>query len=420
MFGLVLVGTWGIMLLVLFLTKGTTRLEWVRSIPLRNRIAAVVALLAGSALASAWCRQREIENLIPGVEEPSYRSRRLKEIAEEQKRPVTVYSGFRPFIGSGLELVTWSFAQPLLRRIENGEADKDGEEVPFEDHEVPFATEEIINYLRDRIAALASDPLPELRLPDLTVRDHIFVIGTHANRVPENPQYDDFVEVMTDTTKHTRHYLACQVPSWNGEVVTTVYVHVSLQGRILYLEFSTLALPPTRQEFHVLNRVGGTGVRAYTMSIVKTTWTLPETLVRCQLSLITAARCIAYPVATKRWSNLETRGIDVGAKLSARELGTDLPTDHVVNFQRATDVNYFQQRDVVKHAKVIERRLLAAVFNFLTENGISTVEYAQRVTTILNSGILHMGEGDVNVTGVVGEQGTFHSGPPSGGANGSS
>jgi hypothetical protein len=75
-----------------------------------------------------------------------------------------------------------------------------------------------------------------------------------------------------------------------------------------------------------------------------------------------------------------------------------------------TGINYFQYRDVIKHAKVIERRLLAAVLDFLVAKGIDSREYKQQALTILNSGILHMGDGDVEVTGVVGAQGTFHSG----------
>jgi hypothetical protein len=410
-FGLVFVGIWGVILLVLFVTEGAARLELVRAIPLLDRVALLVALLATTAIVFACARQRMISKLTPGGKESNFLSRRLAEIDEEQTRPVTVYSGFRPFVGSGLDLVTWSFAQRLLpSTTKDAELEGEGEEKMVKDDEPSFTTPEIVDYLQKRIADLAFDPVPERQLPKLTVRDHIFVIGTHARDVPEHPEYADFVQVMSNTTKRTRHYLACQVPSWDGEVVTTVYVHVSLQGRTLYLEFSTLVLPPTREEFHVVDRVGGTGIRAYSRCMAKTVWKLPETLVRCHLSLGTAARCIVYLARGKRWRKLESRGIDVGAALSVRELGAELVTDRVARFQMNIGINYFQYRDVIKHAKVIERRLLAAVLDFLVAKGIDIGEYKQRALTILSSGILHMGDGDVNVTGVVGAQGTFHSG----------
>jgi hypothetical protein len=409
-FGLAFVGIWGAILLALFITEGAARLELVGAISLLDRVALLVALVATIAMVSACFRQRMISKLTPGVKESNRISRRLAEIDEEQTRPVTVYSGFRPFVGSGLELVTWSFAQRLLPSTEDAELEGKEQEKVATDDEPSFTTPEIVDYLKKRIADLAFDPMPERQLPNLIVRDHIFVIGTHARDVPDYPEYTDFVQVMSNTTKRTRHYLACQVPSWDGEVVTTVYVHVSLQGRTLYLEFSTLVLPPTREEFHVVDRVGGTGIRAYSRCVAKTVWKLPETLVRCRLSLGTAARCIVYLARRKRWRKLESRGIDVGAWLSVRELGAELVTDRIARFQMTTGINYFQYRDVVKHAKVIERRLLAAVLDFLVAEGIDIGEYKQRALTILSSGILHMGDGDVNVTGVVGTQGELHSG----------
>lgn len=409
-FSLAFVGIWGAILLVLFITEGAARLELVGAIPLLDRVALLVALLATIAIVFACARQRMVSKLAPGAKDSNFLSRRLVEIDEEHTRPVTVYSGFRPFVGSGLDLVTWSFAQRLLPSTEDTEAEGKGQEKVVKDDEPSFTTPEIVDYLKKRIAALTFDPMPERQLPNLTVRDHIFVIGTHARDVPEYPEDADFVQVMSDTTKCTRHYLACQVPSWDGEVVTTVYVHVSLQGRTLYLEFSTLVLPPIRKEFRVVDRVDGTGIRAYSRCVAKTVWKLPETLVRCHLSLGTAARCIVYLARGKRWRKLESRGIDVGAALSVRELGAELVTDRIARFEMNTDINYFQYRDVIKHAKVIERRLLAAVLDFLVVKGIDIGEYKQRAMTILSSGILHMGEGDVNVTGVVGPQGTFHSG----------
>ena len=401
-------------MLVLFITEGAARLELVGAISLLDRVALLVALLATIAIVFACSRQRMISKLTPGAKESNFLSRRLLEIDEEQTRPVTVYSGFRPFVGSGQELVTWSFVQRLLPSTEDVELEEKEQEKIMKDDEPSFTTPEIVDYLQGRIAALAFDPVPERQLPNLTVRDHIFVIGTHARDVPEYPEYADFVQVMSNTTKRTRHYLACQVPSWDGEVVTTVYVHVSLQGGTLYLEFSTLVLPPTREEFHVVDRVGGTGIRAYSRCIAKTVWKLPETLVGCRLSLGTAVRCIVYLTRGKRWKKLESRGIDVGATLSVRELGAELVTDRVAQFRMNTDINYFQYRDVIKHAKVIERRLLAAVLDFLVDKGIDVGEYKQRALTILSSGILHMGVGDVNVTGPVGAEGTFYSGQASG------
>jgi hypothetical protein len=426
--GLGLAGIWGALFLILFFTRGAARLELVGAFPLFERIATLIGLFAVIAILFACCRQQMVSRLTSGAKTPERRTKRLIDIGEEQGRPVTVYSEGRsqPFIGSGVGVVTWSFAQRLFCRADKEKTKERQQEVAPPDDEVPFTTEEIVAYIKNRIADLASDPNPEQKLPCLTVKNHIFVAGTHARYVPKNPEHADFVKVMSDTTRSTRHYLACQVPSWDGEVVTTVYVHVSLQGRTLYLEFSTLFLPPSREDFHVVDRPGGTGIRAYCRSVMKTLWTLPETLVQWWLSLLTLGRYAGYLLLGRRWiDRLERRRVDVGATLSVRELGAGLESDRVGNVQPIDDMNYFQYRDVVKHAKVIERRLLAAVLDFLSEKGIDTEEYTQRAMTILNNGVLHMGEGanvvhmgEGNLTvGTIGKHGTSYSWQAPGGTN---
>ena len=426
--GLGLACIWGTLFVIFFFTRGAARLESVAALPLFERIATLIGLFAVTAILFTCCRQHMVSRLTSGAKAPEGHTKRLINISEEQGRPVTVYSEGRsqPFIGSGVGVVTWSFAQRLFCRIDKEKANGGRQEIEPPDDEVPFTTEEIVSYIKNRIADLASDPNPEQQLPYLAVKDHIFVAGTHARYVPKNPGHADFVKVMSDTTRSTRHYLACQVPSWDGEVVTTVYVHVSLQGRTLYLEFSTLFLPPSREEFHVVDRPGGTGIRAYCRSVMKTLWTLPETLVQWWFSLLTLGRYVGYLLLGRGWINrLERRGVDVGATLSVRELAAGLDSDRVVNFQAIDDMNYFQYRDVVKHAKVIERRLLAAVLDFLSGKGIDTEEYAQRAMTILNNGVLHMGEGanvvhmgEGNLTvGVIGKHGTSYSRQAAGGTN---
>lgn len=79
---------------------------------------------------------------------------------------------------------------------------------------------------------------------------------------------------------------------------------------------------------------------------------------------------------------------DFGALSSLRELDAD------EGFH-----NYFQARDVEKHSKIVERRLLAAVLDYLDGKGVDIFEFRQRATAILNSGVMHFGSGSVNVTG---------------------
>lgn len=331
-------------------------------------------------------------------------NQRVREIMRQEAEPITVYSKFRPFIGSGVEVRTWSFVQRL---IEAGSTDLEGRR---EWENAPFRTVDIVGHLKRQISLLSHDPDSETRLSGLTVTHRIFVSGTKTADLPEDIADADPIRVMADPTGHARHYLACQIESWDGEVVTTVYVHASIQGRMLYLEFSTWALPPTRPDFHVMDQPGGVGVIAYATRVGREIGSLPGriggALPRLATHLVRALR-----VRSRSADNYDTRcrGVDIGARVSARELGAGLDIDNEERPSASAAITYFQHRDVHKYAKVIERRLLASVLDFLEERSIDVSEYRQRMVSILNIGAVNYGSGHVTVAGsAIGEGATVN------------
>ena len=95
------------------------------------------------------------------------------------------------------------------------------------------------------------------------------------------------------------------------------------------------------------------------------------------------------------------RAIDIGATTSARESAAPY-----------SDETYFQFQDILQHSKIIERRLIATVGDYLKEQGVDTSEFWQRANAILNTGVINAGSGTVNISGsAIGEQATVTTGP---------
>ncbi|GHC55850.1 hypothetical protein [Streptomyces flavofungini] len=364
--------------------------------------AAVIALTLPAVLAVlGTLRQLAVNRLrAHGTDPRRPRARgRLAVIESQQRHPMVVYSGDRPFVGSGSRLRTWSFAQRLVEAKPLG-VDKD---VEFE--KKPFATRELVEELRRAITTLGSEEDPETRLPGLRVLDSLFVEGRYARGYADDLEPDAgaaLVERVLDRPQETvRHYLTCQVESWGGEVVTTVFVHVSLQGRTMYIEFSSRALAPTRLAYQVVDTIGGTGTlatlraAAYHGIRIRDIALAPVRLLRAPLPLLGALGGGGDATVAQL-----KRGRDIGADCSARELAAI-----------GADENYFQTFDVVKHLKIIEQRLLSTVGDYLTERGVDTSEFRRRATAILNngvistgnSGIIQTGSGDIDMSGAMGE-----------------
>ena len=372
------------------------------------RTGLLLALLALTVMLSAVARSWFLAHLrrtTPG----GMPSGRLAKLDAEQHHEVTVYSGPMPFIGSGLRLATWSFAQRLVEvpdpldaigrnlaqtaQPNGGGAGPEEPEVDREFKQAPFRTIDLVHDLEERLRGLRDERDPELRLPGLRVRHRVFVPGTESEWIPAHDEYGVSRRAIVNPSMPMRHYLACEVSSWGGEIYTTVYIHVSLQGRSLYVEFSTFVLPPTKEKYHVFDEAGRIGVKHAAIAAIGALWHLPASIARLPVEVSRAVRYIGTAVAGHTSSErAQMRGLDIGAKLSARELGADMRTH-----------DWFQLRDAMKHWKIIERRMLAAILDFLEGHDVDVTEYRQRAIAVLDRSVINIGSGSVRV-GAMGDR----------------
>ncbi len=348
----------------------------------------LVAVIAACSACCAAVRQSMVIRLPRDAPfETTASTRRLQTIDEQQQKPHTVYGGYRPFIGSGQEIISWSFAQRLVPAGAIAQVDNRARAAEYE--QPPFSCTELVDELRDAINTLATETHPETRLPGLVVTDRILVAGTHVGPYRESLSAagETAVKALIREPRDTaRHHLACQVVSWGGEIVTTVFVHASLQGRTLYLEFSTYALFPMPHRYHSVDEVGGDGPRSVARSACLGLRDIPLALLaprRLQHGLELSVKALR---ARRDKTTQPRRGVNIGTRFSLRERATDDDAE-----------TYFQLRDISKHLKIIERRLLATVEGFLVEAGVDISEFVQRATTILNNGVINSGSGDVNI-----------------------
>jgi hypothetical protein len=362
-------------------------------------LSALIVVPAVIAGVRAWYVARLRSPAACGLGRPG---RRTRAIDQQQRHPVTVHSGFKPFLGSGKNVRSWSFAQRLVPVGSAGIATN------REFGDPPFTARKLVDRLRDKITALRYDNNPETRLPGLRVTDCVFVEGTRATRIMDalagqpgsiavTRAIDD---AITNSSDVARHYLCAQVVSWDGEIVTSVFVHVSLQGRTLYLEFATYALFPVRPEYAVdladRGRAGSAG-NGFGTVITRLPGQALETwrLAGAPSMLWPALRARVRPAPP-----MNPRG-DIGAESSVRETAM---IDRLSESGDEPESGYFQSQDIIQHSKIIERRLIATIEEYLAEVGVDSSEFVQRTTAILNYGIMNTGGGTINASNVaVGE-----------------
>ncbi|MEV4624958.1 hypothetical protein AB0J90_01525 [Micromonospora sp. NPDC049523] len=371
----------------------------------------LVPLLFAVPIAMSVWRQRQLDTLAPGLPlAATAPSPRFDEIYRQSGGNVVIYSGYWPFVGSGSILKSWGFAQRLVRSADPLGRPRSEAEREFE--EPPFKAQDIITHVRDHLNGLIDAPSPEQQLPGLTVSDRVFLAGTEASRLVPYLAQEQVEQIVRHPTAPARHYLVCQVVSWRGELVTTVYVHFAVQGKSLYTELTSMALPPCDERYRIIDQVDGTGPTAYAKGIAESILESPQIVGLAPLNLIRAGLdhiVASFSKGNAAGPNQVAQGYDYGAKDSVRELGTALDTR-----------NHTQSQDIDKYQRVIERRVLAAVLDFLESRGVDTSEYRQRAMTLLSAGAVVTGGGSINVYGdAIGTQQQGGPGPapaPSAGA----
>ncbi|MEU8606929.1 hypothetical protein AB0C29_02860 [Actinoplanes sp. NPDC048791] len=331
---------------------------------------------------SLW-RQAELARLTPNSElTVPADTARLDEIARQQRGNTTVYGDYEPFIGSGVIVDSWSFAQRLVRAQKSAEHGLGGidpivdeaTENAREFQPMPFQAHQLIEYVKRCMHMLVRTGEAEEQIPGLTVEDRIYLAGTEVSQLAPFTPGDVVAAIIRHPTTPARHYLTCQVFSWGGEIITTVHVHIAVQGRSLYLESTTTALPPCRREYRVVDTAENNGPMAWLRTIKDGFIDAPRSIWRAPINLAAAVINLVAGSAGGSGEQLRLeRGYDYGARIAIREIG----------MEQGARVRA-QIQDVVKYQKLIERRMLASVLDFLDAQGVDTTEYRDRASSILN------------------------------------
>ncbi|GLZ76715.1 hypothetical protein Afil01_15220 [Actinorhabdospora filicis] len=301
----------------------------------------------------------------------------------EQHASTVIYAGTDPFAHEGARLETWRWAFKLKPPRANPNTTGDEDWPGFDVHE-------LITHIGNALSALREETRRFAPIPGLTIEDNLMVPGRDCYSGDRTQPSDaDIRGIMHLPTGNARHFLKCQVISWNGELATTAYLHTALQGKTLYMEFQAFAMPPTRADFHVFDDPRDTSPAAVVLDGLRAAGRLPRILGRSPLVLCKALAAYSRGLA----KNLPGT-TDFGAKTSIRALGAD------DDFH-----SYFQWRDPHKYVAILEEQLFVALFEFL-EGKVDLGELRERITTIINNGVINHAPGtNINV-GVAGQNNT--------------
>lgn len=282
---------------------------------------------------------------------------------------LVVYRGEKPFVGAGEQYRPISFAIPL--EPANGSGDDVGS----------FHLSELYDHVSQALLALRDSHslAPSERLSGLTEIEQVIVPATELlvnfgnsrstialpdlHQPPSDSVDADRLALLAeDSLEWMRYYRCFRVETWDRDVTLTVFLHLGVGERMLYLEWTPCLLLPVHEQYRRVDEVPIAPLaplRGGFVDMLRLPYTLPARTIGLFRRLGT--RYKAGAVWPRRYGSL----------LSLREMGSGVDTR-----------NYFQDLDIDRYVKVLQRRMIRAVGEFLEQRKISATEFITQAMSV--------------------------------------
>ncbi|GIE90008.1 hypothetical protein [Actinoplanes regularis] len=328
--------------------------------------------------------------------------RRLATVARMQRGNIAVHDS-DPYAGSGGAIEhSWSFAVTLKPRV----AEQNGHRIALDPHELNQRVNAAVLALRDTTLRAGE------RIPNVYTVPYVAADGTRRG---DDPLIDPetgtpYTQASAETIAAIeacpqgglRHYLRVVVPA-NGKEIRTVdgrpilpaqdsgvsvtaFVHLAVEGGLLYTEFVALVQPPLRAEYRIADVLRADRVTSLAWGdtfrqFIGDNLYGPWRLVRVGWDAMRLSSRMTRSAAAAQ----ELRYYDYGARFSVRDRAS-----------RETR-KFMQKLDGTKYIKLLDKTVTEAVIGYLREQGVDTSEFEANVTNqtfgdlIFNGGVQNLG-----------------------------
>ena len=314
------------------------------------------------------------------------------DLTQSSNNHVTIYSGFRPFVGAGYPRENWGVPIDISEPADP--------EVPIADFDVDYLTNVILGSLQllqlpdreilgsstaqtdvERRYYVHGEDLPPELLSEQKLSRKAIVIPSQRD-----------LKGAAGAREEVREYLAVEVPRWNDDTVTSVFVRLSectgsswpagCGSRTLFLEVSEWILPSLEQSRGSFERfVHGVTFRdilAEPLALLIDSWALLFHL-WWEVTLPSRRKVLRSQARRKLSRGL---AVDRGTEHSLRELASG------TKYNR-----YFQYTDHDRDVKLIQLAIIRALRSALQACGVDVSNFDDRVQTIENNNLIISADG---------------------------
>lgn len=309
----------------------------------------------------------------------SYIKEKLKQAKNAQDSNIIIYDRFLPFIGFGSKLDSWSFT------LDTSKGKNEANNV------ISPSSFELIE-----LYSLLTARIDELDIKTLTIKDRLFVDGqkidcmenlnllvNQFNRPICNIDDDIVKSYINNINNYIRYYKCFHISLFDGDIVSSIFLRFTQIKQNLYIEFNIYLLPPLDEEYYkIVDSAKEISRYKKVFEIaLKTTIRFLFLLVFSPFIILAKIFSLLPKDKNKKTKELIRKKLfNYGATTSMREY-----------FSSLKYLKYSQILDQDMYSKVIQRRTLDTITEFLDSKGIDTSDLKDRKNTIYNNGIIVSG-----------------------------
>ncbi|GAB2861156.1 hypothetical protein GCM10022221_71140 [Actinocorallia aurea] len=287
-------------------------------------------------------------------------------------------------LGAGLIVHHWGYplTVPLLSPGERGGTAPTAAAASRHEHVMtPFEVEDCIDALARAVREVGDADEPGA-LPHLVIRDRVFAEEKSAvGSLPPMPlEGAARTAVINEPHGNFRHVLEITTTA-TGDIVTTVFVRVTLIARTLNLDFTACALTPLPALYEKPEYQRS--LVALPLAAAKAALRWPDEMASGFSSAVLWAAAKALPHALLSRA-LIRGGAEAGTTISARE--------HVAEPWSATSE---AAREIARNVWVVQERLLRSMVSFLDDHGVDVSQFERWANLIIAANVLNMGDGSI-------------------------
>ena len=312
----------------------------------------------------------------------SEEKQKLEEISQTQNANVIIYGGYSPFVGSGLNINGWSFAIDITKG-------KEQEGVTTQPRD--FQVSELYDCITKSITSLGLDKL--------TIEDNLYINGQQISDIekflpdpfkrPITRVDDDFIQSFIEQpTDSVRHYKCLRITDWKGELTLSIFLRFSKVGQNLFIEANYYLLTPLRPYYRQYDAIKSQPSEEDIQKIAGQS---------ALKAFVYVFLLIFFPVVIPAYIQKD-RGETEQKKKARENKIKEIKSNYSFNYGAITSLRervsqeeyqrFFQKLDQEMYFKIIERRIVDGLSNFLDSKNIDTSDFKEAKSTILNHGVI--------------------------------